>query len=482
MDKAIQIATEGAAICLAYFGVKLYFTQSLIFGIFVTKAYKKSIICTTSQYGKSFTVARAGEYMAYKGEPVYAIGGTTDTTKIIMERARDALQTANYEILETLLEPRDKIQRMQTQLSKSRIAFIGDGFLEAISAGETFSDPRKGNKGVGRGGNNIIDEASELSDDRRAEFGRSEFANKGDEDYITMEISNPHNAGRWWEELIREDVADNKCVIWMDARTAHEEGNIGSLEKVVESEFFNNKSTCKRYLLCELEDYSESSMFNKPKIDDSEIDQYDRRYKFYIGVDSAYKGADSINVCLGCLDTNTGKIRALDMQQIHKGEWIDGYTGQKIVKDIYYIINKFNCAGTCIDIGYGVYIVEGLAGMQSGYKINGVNFSESPTKWRKDKRIYSAKFAANKRAELHLDLQMLIDNDIITMTQDVYNLVIQQMNATKAIRKNASKIGIQPKDEIKKIIGKSPDELDSLLLFIHAIMISAENEDTYIYQ
>ena len=45
------------------------------------------------------------------------------------------------------------------------------------------------------------------------------------------------------------------------------------------------------------------------------------------------------------------------------------------------------------------------------------------------------------------------------------------MVAVRSINKSGGKIGIIPKDEIKHIIKHSPDELDSTLLSVHALLL-----------
>ncbi|UYY05882.1 hypothetical protein OLM08_00495 (plasmid) [Enterococcus faecalis] len=76
----------------------------------------------------------------------------------------------------------------------------------------------------------------------------------------------------------------------------------------------------------------------------------------------------------------------------------------------------------------------------------------------------------NKRAEMHMDLADLIDNKAIMFTQEVYENVSREMSIIQAIIKPNGKQAVMPKDDIKRMLGKSPDELDSLLLAVHSLI------------
>lgn len=475
MDEAIELAELGAKEAYAEFETVLYFTQALLFGAVKSGKYTSFVVVTPSQYGKSWLCGQIAISLANKGESVYAAGATDDTTSIILGKVINALQTADGSIKRKLLESADKIERLQTAVSKQKIAFKGGGVIESISLGESYSNVKKGNKAVGKGGHYIIDEASQISDDRYAEIGRREFASDTGEIYISFEISNPHNPGRFFEKLTQEHVPDDTLIVWMDARTALEEKRYKSKEQIINSDFFKNKSTCKRYLLCELEDYSEESLFSEPAISGETKDITD----YFLGVDSAYKGKDDIKAVLGGI-AKDGTIRLLDHATIQKGDWVDGETSKRIIADLSRIIRHYDTKLVCVDIGYGVYLVEGLA-QREKCTIKGINFGEGTTKTRKENRHFSAVYGSNKRAEMHLDMQDLMDNKGLTMTEEMAKELRPQMNVVKAIRKPNGKTEIIPKVQIKQIIGKSPDLLDAALLCIHAAILYLGQDDIEIY-
>lgn len=465
------LAAAGAAKSVAYFGTKLYFTQAVIMGASISGRYKKIRIITPSQYGKSWLSGEIALYWGYTGYNAYIAGGDADKSEIIMNKTLGHVQTADRVIREALLEPADKLQRLQTSASKKKLGFTSAGSVEGISLGSSFTDSIRGNKAVGRAGPTIIDEASLVGDDEYAELGRADFASDDGESFVRIEISNPHNPGRFMDAMTEEVVPDDTLIIWMDVRTSYEEGRVKSIEQVTESEFFKNKSTCKRYLICELEDYNSEQLFPEPTVDDSEPGS---RCKYYLGIDSAYKGKDGIEATLSYADEN-GILHACDHVTIHKDNWIDGETGAEIVSKVLTIIKRFSVAGVCIDIGYGVYILEGVAAgvKQMGLDcfVRGINFGSGTTPERKKAKHFSAVYGENMRSELHLDVQDLMDNGKLVYTSDMAEVLKPQMAVVKAIRKQNGKTGIIPKEQIKQILGKSPDELDSVMLSVHAAIL-----------
>jgi len=477
MEKAIELAIIGATESLAYYGDRLYFTQALLMGAVVSGEYDNIIVVTPSQYGKSWLSSRIAVWLADHNRRCYVAGGKKDTTDIIMQHVTDTLQTVDESIARKLLEPVDKLERLQTGLSKRKISFSGGGSIEGISLGEHFKGNKSGNQAIGRGGDYIIDESAFVSNETYAELGRRNFANVDGKNYLSFEISNPHNKGRFYDKLTQENIPKGMLVVWADVRTAFEEDRVKSIEQVISSEFFQNKSTCQRYFLCELPDENEDGMFGTPQ---TEEEHTEKNWEYFLGVDSAYKGKDKIKATLSALDAQ-GQVHVIDTIEIEKGDWQDGVTSRKIITQLLMIIEHFEVKGVCVDVGYGVYIVEGLAHINGDFELHGINFGAGTTKERVEKNHYSAKYGANKRAEMHIDLQENIDNRNIFFTEKVYEEVIDELVLVSSKIKSNGKTAIVPKEEIKAKLGHSPDTLDSVLLSLHAIILYKLNERFYIY-
>lgn len=472
--EALELAKLGFIKINAAYGEKLYYDQALIAGAILSGEFDNIVIVTPSQFGKSWLMGHIVPLLAAQGEDWYTAGATGDKTGIIMNYVVRSLQDAAPEI-QMLLEGVDKskLDKLATTLSKQHITFARSlsgekgGSIEAVSLGETYQG-LAGNKAIGKGGNYIVDEAALVGEDSMIELGRREFRHiDGHKDKLVM-ISNPHNPGYFYDALTEENPDERTFILWMDALTAVEEGRF-TKKQVLESENAKHKSTCIRYLLCEL-DLQNESMFDEPLVDDSHEEGV-----YFLGIDAAYKGKDYICFCLGRVGS---KVHVEKLIKLDSSNWIDGVTGPDIIKFASQLCGKYNVQYVCVDIGFGVWLIEGLAAL--GLPIKGVNFGEGPTKYRVQDNNYAAINATNKRAEMHLDLQDLMETRSITFSSEAVDMLREEMSAVSAERKTNGKIQIVPKAQVKAQIGKSPDELDSVLLMIHAFILYSGNSFAYI--
>lgn len=470
-DKALQYAIDGASTISAYFGVDLFFTQSLIAGVIFSGDFDKITIVTPSQYGKSFLLGHIGVLQAYRGRPVYIAASSGEGTRVIMNYAIKAVQNACPEIQQTLQNKQDSLERLATSVSKTRLAFHTGGFLEAMTLSDTYKDNLAKNKAVGRAGDTFVDEAALISESSLAELGRREFASVSNDSYQMVQISNPHKPGLFYDSLVAE-TTERSAVIWLDVLTSIEEERWEE-ERVRESEFDKHKDTRKRYLLCEL-DIDGDTMFATPKL-------YQAPYRgdytqWFLGIDAAYRGKDNVCIALTALGDD-GIMRVEEIIKVDKGEWIDGVTSEEIINFIAKINSRIPISMMCGDIGFGVWLIEGLA--KRGLPILGINFGAGATKERIRAKHYASVNAFNMRAEMHLDMQDLIENDRILFSEDAFNQIKDTLPYVISERKTGGRIAVRPKSEIKAQLGRSPDELDAVLLSIHAgVVFSGEGTFT----
>lgn len=465
-EEALRLAILGAKTIAGYFGDKCYFTQSVIAGAIISGDYDNITICTPSQFGKSWLMGRASIVQAYNGHTMFVTGATGDTTQIIMNHIIAAAQQVDPVVQKAMTAAgKSAIEKLATSLSKSRISFadhdgIKGGSLEALSLGEQYSG-MTGNKAIGRAGDFIVDEAALVSDDTLSELGRREFARIDGGSYPLIMISNPHQPGTFWNNLVGE-VGERDIVIWIDALTAVEEGRF-TREKVLSSNWATHPRDCMRYLLCDLPEIG-LSMFEEPDL----VDEAPECDVYYLGVDAAYKGKDNISVCI--LGFKGEDIYVADIVILDKGEaWIDGVTSEDLIRDVATIYSAYGVLGGCIDSGQGIWLMEGLT--KRGYRFKGINFNQQPTKERIKANHYAAVNAANVRAEMHLDLQELIESKRLKFTKKTYKMVKDTLPFVSSTRKANGKLIVRPKQEIKAMLGRSPDELDSVLLALHAAII-----------
>ena len=466
-DEAFELACLGAAELGGYFDIRLYFCQALIAGAVISEKYDNITVVSPSQYGKSWLMGHIGLYQAYKGHPQFLAAAVGNTTEIIMRHVINATQEASPEIIEALTSHGNKIEKLAQSLNKEKIALTGGGFIECVSLGDAYNNKLKSNA-IGRGGDYILDEAALISDEAIAETGRSEFAKVDGTSYMRIMISNPHRPGYFYDTLTGE-AGERDFILWMDACTAVEEER-WSKSKVLNSEFAKDKSTRIRYLLCELEEFGDS-MFVEPVVDDSK----NKGCIHYLGVDAAYKGKD--NICIA--DVSVGeKIKVEDIAYITKKNWIDGVTSEDIINIISNVVGEKASPLTCIDSGYGVWLIEGLA--KRGVSVKGINFAESPTKARVQAHHYAATNASNIRPEMHLDLMNLMEDKSIVWDSEALKKVKDIFPYVSCERKMSGKIQVKPKPAIKAELGRSPDELDSVLLAIHAAILCVGEDREFI--
>lgn len=469
--EAVNLAKSGEKAVWQAFHDKLFFTQAVMAGAMLGKKYKDFCFCLPSQAGKSWTFARVAILLAYKGHNVFVAGARQNTADIIMGHVYAALQRANSDIRHALVgDSKDQIDRLNKSLSKAKISFANGGCIQPITFGDTYNGLQM-NSAIGRGGDYIVDEAALVSDEALAEIGRADFAKVG-ERMITAMISNPHNPGLFYSKLAEEECPEDRLVIWADALTAIEEERFDA-RTVLNSTFAKHKTTLRRYLLCEL-DVNGDSMFDTPKIAEAPPQTQDNFY--FLGVDAAYKGKDDICVSLICV-TPDGHVHAQEIATLYKDNWIDGVTEKEIIGEITRVARGVNASLVCVDQGWGVWLIYGL--LDHGINAKGIAFGSRPTPARVSAKQYAAAEAYNLRAEMHLDLQNLIDDQVFDMTQEAYGKVQDILPFVLADRKANGKIQVRGKDKIKENIGRSPNELDALLLGIHAAIVFFGESNTF---
>lgn len=468
-EEANRLAEIGFIYIAKYYGESVFYTQALVAGAVFSGDYDKVTVVTPSSYGKSWLMGRIANIMAFEGEPTYVVAATQDGTKMIMGHVGASLQNIAPEVQNALLNKKDQIERLTTSLSKQKIAFSNGGFVEPITTGDTYDENIAQNKVVGKPGNYIIDEAALVKEGSFAELGRAEFARIDGRNYKRVMISNPHQPGFFYSELTKDDVevGRRELIVWMDALTAVEEGRL-TKEKVFNSTFAKHRSTLRRYLLCILDDDGEG-MFTMPDIYQAPVSgDY---IQYFMGVDSAYKGKDNIEVTITAVGDE--HIWVEKTTKIVKKKWVEGKTPKDIINQIVRIAREYDVALACVDVGWGVWLTEGLRDRH--VNVMGVNFGSAPTKMRVKNKEYSATNAQNKRAEMHLDFQDLADNRVLRISEEVRDSIKDTLPYISSERKANGKIQIRPKEEIKAIIGKSPDEFDSVLLSVHAVVQFYEN-------
>lgn len=422
----------------------------------------------------SWLMGRLALRMAYDGHPMNVGGATEALTEKIMRQSAAAAATAADDVKKALTaEQLKKIDRLDQSLSKTRLSFPGKGQVQGVSLGDTFEDIER-NKALGETGAWIIDEAALVSARSMDELGRREFSSiDGTVEPLIM-ISNPHKPGYFYDSLTRDPVPERECVIWADALTIAQEGR-RSADKILTSKFAESRDTLQRYLLCELPTQGDG-MFGVPVVrtQPKKAENVVR----VMGVDAAYRGKDKIQVCYAEIEPDC--VYFAEVRQIEKKEWIDGVTDKDIIEQVARIYHALGCEWCCVDIGFGVWLVGGLK--RRGVNVVGINFGSGPTRERVKERAYSAVYAYNKRAEMHLDLQDMIDHRSCEFSPQVMGQIGEVLPLVSYEVKNSGKKQITAKQTIKTKIGHSPDAFDAVLLALHAAVLYSLGDVAYIVE
>ena len=476
-EKELEYYKLGFTTALSEFNIELWWSQAVQFGAFLSGKYKTGYCVATPRYGKSFLCGIMANHFAYEGENCYAVGSTQEYSGIIIQHAREILVKSHPEVKEMLTFGDSDISTVDKRLKRGLSSFSSEGFsfrnggkLEGLSAGSNFTDPSKIHV-IGRGGNMFGDEASDISPIALGHMGRREFESDDGRKLIMYLISNPRSLNNFFDFMTKEDLADDEFVMWLDVVTAIEEGSIKyTKEELMRSQFTITEDSIRENLLCEFPTERSNFFEASPDILDS-FDANGKNLDYFIGVDSAYKGSDSIQVTVSVVD-ESNHATVLDTKDIKPKEWIDGITAIDIVNKIVTLANRLNAKGIAIDAGGGAHIVQPLKmrrlSGQLKCPVYDINFGGKATEIKKLAKEPSAEYAFNRRAEMHLMLRGMMEAQRVSFVRKVWDLISREMAFVSEIQKPEDRlVKIRPKSEIKKLLQRSPDELDSVMLSLH---------------
>lgn len=476
-EKELEYYKLGFTTALSEFNIELWWSQAVQFGAFLSGKYKTGYCVATPRYGKSFLCGIMANHFAYEGENCYAVGSTQEYSGIIIQHAREILVKSHPEVKEMLTFGDSDISAVDKRLKRGLSSFSSEGFsfrnggkLEGLSAGSNFTDPSKIHV-IGRGGNMFGDEASDISPIALGHMGRREFESDDGRKLIMYLISNPRSLNNFFDFMTKEDLADDEFIMWLDVVTAIEEGSIKyTKEELMRSQFTITEDSIRENLLCEFPTERSNFFEASPDILDS-FDANGKNLDYFIGVDSAYKGSDSIQVTVSVVD-ESNHATVLDTKDIKPKEWIDGITAIDIVNKIVTLANRLNAKGIAIDAGGGAHIVQPLKmrrlSGQLKCPVYDINFGGKVTEIKKLAKEPSAEYAFNRRAEMHLMLRGMMEAQRVSFVRKVWDLISREMAFVSEIQKPEDRlVKIRPKSEIKKLLQRSPDELDSVMLSLH---------------
>ena len=142
------MAKIGYVVAKQYFGIELYFTQSLIVGAILNPNITEICIITPTRYGKTFCFGIASEIAAAIQNLEVQIGGADkEKAKIAMKKITKLIPMASSVVTDTLAGG-DKFQSVATALSQTRLQWYDGGSIDIFS----LSDRVKNTDVAGQGG------------------------------------------------------------------------------------------------------------------------------------------------------------------------------------------------------------------------------------------------------------------------------------------------------------------------------------------
>lgn len=469
---------------------KTYFTQALILGAsLITHSmakkyhldfdkYRSVLLVCPSRYGKSFiNAASILIHAGANGEEVQIGAATMPKAQIIQAKAVEMLPWTSIKIQEGLIVDGDKeedrfkkIKRLTTQVSKDNLKWTNGGSIAMFSTNETKKNAEVAAAGaIGIGGDfAVFDEVQLMTP---VGFRTASRFMVESPDTKRFCVGNPMINGHFKELYDDPDtfvVHINEVTAIIEERMSRKGIRLTGMptyseqyRAFVETEFPDERSGTRFFTTL-------------PEMwDPAKLPQPVRKF-YFMGIDSAYKGGDSLMMSIVSFNEGGGKKwfaleRQEDLKQRFGGKW-EANTTLDISLDILKTWEKYNVTAGAIDIGFGIHIYEKLRDLDPEIPLEPINYASKPTEWRVE-QDYNAKFALNKRAELHLDLRDLSSNDLLFIAPEYYDEVRREMGEV-AQAPAKQKIQIEPKKDIKLRLGRSPDAMDSLCLGIHAAVLS----------
>lgn len=417
-------------------------------------------------------IAKAGA----EGKEVRIGGASKDKAGIIQEKIVELLPHSAKAIQDGLIvtdtegDVNKKIQRMATQVSKDALSWKNGGSIKLFSTNEKEKNAQVASAGaIGIGGDFVILDEIQLMTPMG--FRTSSRFMMENPDTKRFCVGNPQINGHF-----KELYDDPKTfVIHINEISAIIEERM-SRRGIELTDIPTYSNEYRAFVQVEFPDENSGTRFfpTLPR-PIQEVMPQPTLTRNFIGIDSAYKGGDSLTITLLSLHQNKEQRWIVVNNQYNLkekyGEW-NNDTTLNIALDILKIWEDGEVVAGAIDIGFGIHIYEALMRLSPNLALDPVAFQQRPTDWRVESGEYNALWAANARSEMHLDLRDLCEGGHVYLGGNCYDDIVNQMREVNSALETTNKIKIEPKRDIKRRIGRSPDNLDSLCLAVRAMVLS----------
>lgn len=479
---------------------RLYFSQAIAVGAAVItrdiatkysldfEKYRSVLLLCPSRYGKSFLNALALIIMAGGAGKECNIGAATmPKAQIIQNKVVEMLPNTIPAVQNGLIvdsESTDKykkIKRMATQTSKSALKWLNGGSIGMFSTNESQKNAEVAAAGaIGIGGDYCVFDELQLM--TPVGFRTASRFMVEHPDTKRFCVANPLILGHLKE--LYDDPST--FVVHMNEVTAIIEKRF-TRESIKLTGMPTYSAEYKAFVETEFPEEGSGTRFfpTMPTIYDKDKLEKPTSKMYFMGVDSAYQGGDSISVTILSYNQSDDKKwfvveKQVDVKARHTN-W-GPTTNVEICLDILKLWEEYSVVAGAIDIGFGIHIYEKLRDLMPNIPLEPISYQGKPTEERLE-TDYNAKFAFNKRAELHMDLRDVCQKEMFYVNADSYEELVREMQEVGQSPAK-QKIQIEPKKDIKARLGRSPDFLDSACLAVHAMVLSGvlgEEEQSFDY-
>lgn len=416
-------------------------TQLMIFESIVLKKNLRVIMILPTQYGKSLSVALAVITRAVIfGEKFLIVAPSEKKAKIIMGYVIDHIGDNVLFRSQLEIDSRELFEKLKRERSKNRLTFRRGGEIMTLTL-----DSRNSKKsleaamgfGVGENGNVILDESSLIDDPLYASVKRMCSGKNA----MLFEIGNPFYRNHFHKTY---NYDKNYFKVFADYKTAVEEGRFTAefIEEMRGQAFFDVYYECvfPDEDLVDDKGYRQLVVSKELEYEDFKIEDWS---KVKLGCDIG--GGGDLNVFIARIE-NKAKV-------VHTNQSNDTMTN---VTEIGNFIEKGVLAENINidDIGIGRGVSDRCK--EKGWNVNGVNVGESS----REKNKYQ-----NRKAELYDLLKDWIkQGGKLEEFEKSYISVWLQLTWIKYKVNSDKQIKIEPKQDLKRKTGKSPDFAEALML------------------
>jgi len=412
--------------------------QKEIFEAIAFQTQNRTQIIAPTQYGKSLTVALAVILRSIvAGERFTILAPSENKAQIIMGYVIEHCFDNPLFIDQLDLDPTEKLDRLRRQRSRDNITFKTGGGVKTLTL-DARNTKRNIEAAMGFGGNRLILDESSLIDDVLYATVKRMLGGYEYNDQFMLEIGNPfyrnHFYRTWHSSLYHK--------IFIDYKTGLEEGRYSPefIEEMRQEAFFDILYECKFPDEDEIDLRGYRTLITMEQIESAFTDSIPSENKGYkLGVDIGGGG-----------DYNVYVLRNQDVAFIEsKNKSNDTMTN---VNEVERIMKEYRVNADDIfidDTGIGKGVSDRLK--EKGVSVNAITVGADALDKTRYKNIKAQSFWETR--------QWIIAGGNLLKSDDWHQLnwIKYKVNTDKVLQ-------IEPKDEMKKRTGKSPDFADALSL------------------